>query len=227
MRAVVDTNLLLRMAAAGRHFPLYQAWREKRFVLVTSLSMLDEFKRVIRYPRVRRFLSYGQGQGFVALLPSDDMVIATAVAARPCYLVTADRDLYDDSDLVTRTSRDRHIATALRKECILQEASLPPRFPLQLHRVPSRHRNPRALLIGHTDEVGAGEPGHHLGHVVEIDQVPLVHPDEVVWLQAHFQFSERVAHPEFVPGDSMHVHLAWRTRSIVFASRRSSKGFTT
>ncbi|HEY68184.1 MAG TPA: putative toxin-antitoxin system toxin component, PIN family [Thermoflexia bacterium] len=119
MRAVVDTNLLLRMAAAGRHFPLYQAWREKRFVLVTSLSMLDEFKRVIRYPRVRRFLSYGQGQGFVALLrslalivtpasdfphscdPSDDMVIATAVAARPCYLVTADRDLYDDSDLVT------------------------------------------------------------------------------------------------------------------------------
>jgi predicted nucleic acid-binding protein len=32
--------------------------------------------------------------------PKDDVVIATAVAARPCYLVTADRDLYDDADLV-------------------------------------------------------------------------------------------------------------------------------
>jgi len=32
--------------------------------------------------------------------PKDDSVIATAVATRPCYLVTADRDLYDDADLV-------------------------------------------------------------------------------------------------------------------------------
>jgi predicted nucleic acid-binding protein len=33
--------------------------------------------------------------------PKDDIVVATAVAARPCYLVSADRDLYDDEDLVT------------------------------------------------------------------------------------------------------------------------------
>ena len=30
----------------------------------------------------------------------DDAVVATAVTARPCYLVTADRDLYHDADLV-------------------------------------------------------------------------------------------------------------------------------
>jgi putative PIN family toxin of toxin-antitoxin system len=30
----------------------------------------------------------------------DNVVVATAVAASPCYLVTADRDLYDDADLV-------------------------------------------------------------------------------------------------------------------------------
>ncbi len=28
------------------------------------------------------------------------IVVATAVAARPCYIVTADRDLYDDANLV-------------------------------------------------------------------------------------------------------------------------------
>ncbi|MFQ6100413.1 MAG: hypothetical protein ACE5OS_04170 [Anaerolineae bacterium] len=32
--------------------------------------------------------------------PGDDTVVATAVAARPCYLVAADRDLYDNANLV-------------------------------------------------------------------------------------------------------------------------------
>jgi predicted nucleic acid-binding protein len=36
--------------------------------------------------------------------PKDDVVVATAVAARPCYLVSADRDLYDDADLVAALS---------------------------------------------------------------------------------------------------------------------------
>jgi putative PIN family toxin of toxin-antitoxin system len=117
-RAVVDTNLLLRMAAGDVHLPLYVAWREKRFTLVLSAEMLNEFVDVMARPKVRRFLLPIRGQGFLALLrdlalfvspasefppcrdPEDDIVIATAVAARPCYLVTADRDLYDDADLV-------------------------------------------------------------------------------------------------------------------------------
>jgi len=33
--------------------------------------------------------------------PKDDDVIATAVVDCPCYLLTADRDLYDDADLAT------------------------------------------------------------------------------------------------------------------------------
>ena len=32
--------------------------------------------------------------------PKDDIVVATAVAARLCYLVTMDRDLYEDVDLL-------------------------------------------------------------------------------------------------------------------------------
>jgi putative PIN family toxin of toxin-antitoxin system len=117
-RAVVDTNLLLRMAAGAYHLPLYVAWREKRFTLVLSAEMLSELQGVMMRPKVRHFLPPMRGQGFCTLLrdlalfvspagefppcrdPGDDIVVATAVAARPCYLVTADRDLYDDADLV-------------------------------------------------------------------------------------------------------------------------------
>jgi predicted nucleic acid-binding protein len=43
MHAVVDTNLLLRMAAGERRSPLFVAWRKKQFVLVVSAEMLSEF----------------------------------------------------------------------------------------------------------------------------------------------------------------------------------------
>ncbi len=120
MHAVVDTNLLLRMAASGQQLPLYRAWRQREFTLVVSSAVVDEFAGVMERPKVQRFLSPGKGRAFVALLrslalfidpavdfpscrdPKDDIVIATAVAAAPCFLVTSDRDLYDDADLVAR-----------------------------------------------------------------------------------------------------------------------------
>jgi putative PIN family toxin of toxin-antitoxin system len=106
------------MAAGERRSPLFAAWQEKQYILVISAEMLDEFEDVMVRPRVRRFLPPLRGQRFVALLrdlalfvaparefppsrdPKDDIVVATAVAARPCYIVTADRDLYDDANLV-------------------------------------------------------------------------------------------------------------------------------
>ncbi len=119
MRAVVDTNLLLKMAAGEKRSSLFAAWREKKFTLVISREILNEFELVMVRPQARRFLPPLRGQRFVTLLhtlalfiapahefphcrdPKDDIVVATAVAAQPCYLVTADRDLYDDPDLVT------------------------------------------------------------------------------------------------------------------------------
>ena len=56
MRAVVDTNLLLRMAAGEKHSPLFVAWGKKKFILVISPEMLSEFERVMVHPKVRRFL---------------------------------------------------------------------------------------------------------------------------------------------------------------------------
>jgi putative PIN family toxin of toxin-antitoxin system len=118
-RAVIDTNQMLRMAAAEERSPLFMAWRAHEFELVMSGETLAELEAVIARPRTHRFLPPVRGERFITLVrgkatfltpaarfprcrdPKDDVVIATAVAARPCYLVTADRDLYDDVDLAT------------------------------------------------------------------------------------------------------------------------------
>lgn len=82
--------------------------------------MLREYIEVTERSRLHRFIRPTVRDTIVAALqaralsivpavdfppcrdPKDNVVIATAVAAAPCFLVTADRDLYDDADLVTR-----------------------------------------------------------------------------------------------------------------------------
>lgn len=48
--------------------------------------------------------------------PKDDVVIATAVAANADFIVTTDRDLYDDSGLVARLRDEWSIRVALPAE---------------------------------------------------------------------------------------------------------------
>lgn len=117
-RAVIDTNQLLRMATAEERSSLFMAWRVHKFELVMSKETLEEFEDVLARPKTHRFLPPVRGERFVQLLrekatflspvrtvphcrdPKDAIVVATAVAASPCYLVTADRDLYGDAGLV-------------------------------------------------------------------------------------------------------------------------------
>lgn len=117
MRVVIDTNQLLRMAAAGERSPLFIAWEVHQFDLVISTEMLTELEEVIARPKTQRFLPFGRGQRFIGLIhkralfiipatntphcrdPKDDIVIATAVAAQAEFIVTADRDLLDDETL--------------------------------------------------------------------------------------------------------------------------------
>lgn len=117
MRVVIDTNQLLRMAAAENRSPLFIAWREHKFDLVISSEMLIELEEVIARPKTQRFLRFGRGRRFVELIhrralfimpasdaphccdPKDNVVIATAVAAQAMFIVTADRDLLDDNIL--------------------------------------------------------------------------------------------------------------------------------
>lgn len=100
--------------------PLFAAWRNGRFEIAISQSILAELERVRYRPKVLRFVPPENLTNFIVFLqtdavfvspvtdsphcrdPKDDMIIATAVAARADYLVTTDRDLLDDADLRTR-----------------------------------------------------------------------------------------------------------------------------
>ena len=127
MIAVIDTNHLLRLAAAYQRSPLFAAWQARRFVLAMSRPLLAEFEDVLPRKKTQRFLSVELGQWFMALVISravfvspatdfprcrdskDDMVIATAIAAHADYIVTTDLDLLDDADLSRRLQAEWHI----------------------------------------------------------------------------------------------------------------------
>ena len=58
MRVVLDTGIPIAALITADTPPdqIYQAWRKKRFMLVTSLWQLGEFRRASRYDRVKKFL---------------------------------------------------------------------------------------------------------------------------------------------------------------------------
>ncbi len=112
MRVVLDTNVLISALIAPGGWPdiLYQSWRGGRFVLISSEEQFDEFRRVSRYPRLRRFLqpaAAGTMLNEIRLLasltaslpkvdvspdPADNFLLAMAQAGHADYLVTRDKD---------------------------------------------------------------------------------------------------------------------------------------
>jgi hypothetical protein len=130
MIAVIDTNHLLRIAAASQRSPLFAAWQGRRFILAVSDSILAEFSSVANRTKTQRFLPAEQGQWFIGVLrdratfvipaidfphcrdPKDDMIIATAIAARADFIVTTDKDFLDDTSLQTRLRDEFYIEIA-------------------------------------------------------------------------------------------------------------------
>jgi len=114
MRVVLDTGILIA-ALITRETPpdlIYQAWRKKKFELITSEWQLSEFRRVSRYPKLRKYLVPSEagnminGLRYQALVltdlpaleispdPDDNPVLAMAVAGEADFLVSGDkRDL--------------------------------------------------------------------------------------------------------------------------------------
>ena len=111
MRVVLDTGVLIA-ALITRDTPpdrIYQAWRERRFELMSSEWQLDEFRRVSRYPRLRKFLSPSDAGRMVNGLrthavvltdlprvdasadPDDNPVLAMTVAGNAHFLVSSDK----------------------------------------------------------------------------------------------------------------------------------------
>lgn len=86
---------------------LDRAWREHRFTLLTSPAQLEEFRRITRYPAVRRLIEpaaagtmHNELQNLAALLrdppaveasrdPADDFLLALAQAGEADYLATS------------------------------------------------------------------------------------------------------------------------------------------
>ena len=111
MRVVLDTGVLLAALITTNTPPalIYQAWRKRRFELVTSEWQVDEFRRVSRYPKLRSFLKPTEAGNLVnglrhqatvlEALPTaelspdvdDNPVLAMAEACQAQYLVTGDK----------------------------------------------------------------------------------------------------------------------------------------
>ncbi len=112
MRIALDTNILLSGAAKPNESVglIVQAFLDGQYELVMGTFQLEEFRRVSRYPRVRKILPAARA-GFLmnrmlrdALIvdplepidaspdPDDNLIIAVALAGNAAFLVSGDRD---------------------------------------------------------------------------------------------------------------------------------------
>src|ERR1700722_3936991 len=111
MRVILDTNILCSalLTPGGPTDKLYRAWREGRFVLLTSEQQLEEFRRVTRYPRLRRFIEasaagamHNELRRLAVLIeklpavdassdPADNFLLSMAQAGEANLLVTGDK----------------------------------------------------------------------------------------------------------------------------------------
>ena len=111
MRVILDTNILCSamLTPGGPTEKLYRAWREGRFVLLTSEQQLEEFRRVTRYPRLRRFIEaaaagamHNELRRLAVLIaklpavdassdPADNFLLSMAQAGEANLLVTGDK----------------------------------------------------------------------------------------------------------------------------------------
>ena len=111
MRVILDTNILCSalLTPGGPTDRLYRAWRDGRFVLLTSEQQLEEFRRVTRYPRLRRFIEaaaagamHNELRRLAVLIeklpavdassdPADNFLLSMAQAGEANLLVTGDK----------------------------------------------------------------------------------------------------------------------------------------
>jgi len=137
MRVVLDTGILIA-ALITRDTPpdrIYQAWRKRRFELVTSEWQLEEFRRVSRHPKLRKYLQPIEAGNLVSGLrhqarllddlpdvelsadPDDNPLLAMAIAGEVDYLVSGDkRDVLSLKKVgKTRIITARRFLTILQK----------------------------------------------------------------------------------------------------------------
>ena len=122
LRVVVDTNVFIRslISTTGSSALLVEAIREHHCILITSRTHLSEIHRVLCRRRfVHRYgITRHQRQRLISRLyslaiyvkpsgrltmcrdPKDDYLIEMALLGRATHLVSEDKDLHDDPDIV-------------------------------------------------------------------------------------------------------------------------------
>lgn len=119
IRAVLDANVYISAAIAprGTSGTIVRAWvEESRIQVVASLEILEEVKRAIQYPRVRKYIQASDREllcwisalGVLADMvtptvlvsgvvrdPDDNKYIEAALEGRAEYLVSGDSDLLE------------------------------------------------------------------------------------------------------------------------------------
>jgi putative PIN family toxin of toxin-antitoxin system len=113
---VLDTQVILRGAvakSASLTAKIYDAWRENRFILLTSEAILVEINEVLHRPKLQTKLNITQFEAkaivarirrnaeFVNIVtsirqcrdPKDDKFLECAVSGNADYLVSADEDI--------------------------------------------------------------------------------------------------------------------------------------
>jgi putative PIN family toxin of toxin-antitoxin system len=112
MRITLDSNQLVRALMRPPQLATFiMAWEARRFSVVASRELVDEYDRVLSYPAVaaliypellHAFRSHLMHDIEVVALPNvprvcrdpdDDKVLATALYGEVDFLVTADEDL--------------------------------------------------------------------------------------------------------------------------------------
>ena len=118
MRAVLDPNVIISglLSPKGSPARTLKAWQEGRFSLIASPDLLDELRRALAYPKLRKRIPEESATVILDLLargaivvddvcdppgrcidPGDDYLLALAEHQR-AVLVSGDRDLLDLRD---------------------------------------------------------------------------------------------------------------------------------
>lgn len=112
LRAVLDTNVIVSaLLHRGPTSQLLEAWQRRRFVPLVSRGLVEEYLRVLAYPKFRlaveevtvlvehqvlpyaKVVTVREVPPVIAADPSDDLLLACAVAGHARYLVSGDHHL--------------------------------------------------------------------------------------------------------------------------------------
>lgn len=117
MRIVLDTNVFISgIFFTGPPYQILKAWRDGRFQLLVSPSILDEYQRIgaelalqFRDVDLKPFLDLLTVQAEIVLAPtlppvirddpSDDKFLEAAVAGNASYIISGDKHLLKLSEL--------------------------------------------------------------------------------------------------------------------------------